>query len=63
VTECSCEGACIRWGVFDDGSGGFFTPYDPFKDTVCQLTLNKIMKPTTIKKEERNDRISKIILD
>lgn len=46
MTECSCESVCSRWGVSNDGSGGFFCPYNPFDDSTCKQLLYNNMKPT-----------------
>ena len=57
MIECSCEEVCSRWGINDDGTGGFFCPYNPFDDTTCKQTLHKNMTPTVIHKtkEQTNE--------
>jgi hypothetical protein len=49
---CSCNKECERWGVFEDGTGGYFCPYNPFSDTVCKKTVQDqgdTIKPKIIK--------------
>lgn len=51
-SECNCEEFCSRWGENDDGTGGFYCPYNPFSETVCKQTLYKNMKPKVVKKTD-----------
>ena len=53
---CDCEEYCPRWGIREDGTSGFFTPYVPENvesDTnkckkLCHLR-GKNIKPTVIR--------------
>lgn len=39
--DCDCRDECDRWGVCEDGSGGFFCPYDPFSRLACKRHLGR----------------------
>lgn len=52
---CKCETICERWGIFNDGSGGYFTPYAPNdinNENKCKKLTNfgKDIKPQIIKR-------------
>ena len=49
---CDCKTECSRWGLYEDGYGGFFCPYSPFDEIKCKKVTGKEGKhiiPHTIK--------------
>jgi hypothetical protein len=52
LNHCNCSTICSRWGLYNDGSGGWFCPYIPNYDSVCKKTTDsgKDMQPTIIEK-------------
>jgi hypothetical protein len=59
IGYCDCTKNCVRWGIFEDSSGGYFCPYIP--ETIEGLTFTckklssiplwKNIQPTIIKKQ------------
>lgn len=48
IEYCECSDVCQRWGIYDDGSGGFFCPYVPGSKNTCKKLsdeLGKDIKP------------------
>jgi len=62
MTHCDCVNICSRWGLYDDGSGGWFCPYIPDSNNVCKKTIDsgKDIQPSIIKKEKLNNELLSI---
>lgn len=57
IEYCDCKEICSRWGLYDDGSGGWFCPYvpknvetDTNKCKKLHHLLGKDIQPTFVKK-------------
>lgn len=63
IGYCECETTCERWGINEDGSGGYFCPYVPEniesganKCKKLSSVLGKNIKPTIIKTVLENNQ-------
>jgi len=50
MPECKCIIKCQRWGYSQDGTCGYFVPYNPLDERVCKQLIYKNMKPHTVVK-------------
>lgn len=58
IGYCDCETTCVRWGIYEDNSGGYFCPYVPEEvehgTNKCKKlnhVLGKDIGPTIIKEQ------------
>ena len=62
ISYCDCEDTCSRWGIFTDGSGGYFAPYvpenisdDSNKCKKLNQFLGKNISPTKIERKDKEN--------
>jgi len=56
IGYCDCKETCNRWGIYEDGSGGYFCPYVPEQ---IESDTNKCKKLSIFGKDIQPTQISK----